>query len=106
MSVGAFYPAVSWMPCSPPASARTTFDRLQAAWPSTRMEKQLRYSSDEELGKASPVRLRCSSGTPYAHLDLGTVEGLNAITVDDVKKFYERPLHPGERGGGPGRCLR
>ncbi|MFQ5719427.1 MAG: M16 family metallopeptidase [Acidobacteriota bacterium] len=51
------------------------------------LSKQLRYSSDEELGKAA-LYGTVFAGTPYAHQGLGTVEGLSAITIDDVKSFY------------------
>jgi zinc protease len=52
------------------------------------LEKQLRYSSDEELGKAA-LYGTVFAGTPYQHLDLGTVAGLKAITLEDVQKFYD-----------------
>ena len=51
------------------------------------LEKRLRYSSDEELGKAA-LYGQVFRGTPYAHLDDGTVAGLKAITLDDVRRFY------------------
>ncbi|MFI5371948.1 MAG: M16 family metallopeptidase [Candidatus Eisenbacteria bacterium] len=51
------------------------------------IEKTLRYSSDEELGKQT-LYGTVFAGTPYAHLNGGTVAGLDAITLDDVKRFY------------------
>ncbi|NOY05338.1 MAG: insulinase family protein [Chlorobi bacterium] len=51
------------------------------------LEKTLRYSSDEELGKAGLYNM-IFKGTPYGHVETGTVEGLNAITLEDVKNFY------------------
>ena len=51
------------------------------------IENTLRYSSDEELGKAALYE-RVFRGTPYAHLSEGTVAGLQSITLDDVKTFY------------------
>jgi zinc protease len=51
------------------------------------IEKTLRYSSDEELGKAV-LYGAVFAGTPYEHLNGGTVAGLEAITLDDVKRFY------------------
>ena len=51
------------------------------------LEKTLRYASDEELGKAA-LYGAVFAGTPYAHLHQGTVAGLEAITVADVKAFY------------------
>jgi zinc protease len=51
------------------------------------IEKTLRYSSDEELGKQT-LYGGVFSGTPYGHLNTGTVAGLESITLDDVKGFY------------------
>jgi zinc protease len=49
----------------------------------------LRYSSDEELGKAVLYN-EIFKGTPYGHIVNGTVSGLNSITIDDVKAFYNK----------------
>lgn len=51
------------------------------------IENELRYSSDEELGKFSLYGY-IFRGTPYEHLTSGTVEGLKNITLEDVKDFY------------------
>ncbi len=51
------------------------------------LKTTLRYSSDEDLGKAALEEL-IFDATPYRHPISGTVAGLSAITVDDVKKFY------------------
>jgi zinc protease len=53
------------------------------------IEKSLRYSSDEELGKAA-LYGAAFAGTPYAHLNAGTIAGLEAITLDDVRQFHAR----------------
>ena len=53
------------------------------------IENTLRYSSDEELGKAT-LHEAVFRGTPYAHLSDGTVAGLRAITLDDVRAFYRQ----------------
>ncbi len=53
------------------------------------LENSLRYASDEELGKAALTQL-VFDGTRYAHPVVGTVEGLRAITVEDVADFYAR----------------
>jgi len=55
----------------------------------TGIEKDLRYSSDEELGKAT-LTSRVYAGTPYAHLTDGAVKSLKSITLDDVKAFYAK----------------
>ncbi len=64
------------------------FERIKSRTISI-LEKQLRYSSDEELGKAALYQT-VFEGTPYAHLDLGTVAGLKAITLDDAKRFHDQ----------------
>jgi zinc protease len=51
------------------------------------LENTLRYSSDEELGKAAFEDF-VYRGTRYAHPSDGTVEGLRSITLDDVRAFY------------------
>ncbi len=53
------------------------------------LENTLRYSSDEELGKAA-LNAFAFRGTPYAHPTEGTVAGLKAITLDDVRAFYRQ----------------
>jgi zinc protease len=51
------------------------------------LEKSLRYASDEDLGKAALYNT-VFAGTPYGHINQGTVAGLKAITPDDVRAFY------------------
>jgi len=51
------------------------------------IENELRYSSDEELGKATLTQA-VFAGTRYAHIDDGLVASLKALTVDDVRRFY------------------
>lgn len=53
------------------------------------LEKSLRYASDEELGKAA-LAWSVFDETGYQHPVLGTVSGLKAITLDDVKAFYAK----------------
>jgi zinc protease len=53
------------------------------------LENTLRYSSDEELGKAALEEL-VFRGTPYAHPSEGTVQGLKSVTLDDVRDFYRK----------------
>jgi zinc protease len=48
--------------------------------------QDLRVSNDEELAKER-LQADVFAGTPYGHPALGTVEGLRAITLDDVKVF-------------------
>jgi zinc protease len=37
---------------------------------------------------------RLYQGTPYGHLNTGTISSLEKITLDDVKAFYKRPVQP------------
>lgn len=53
------------------------------------LEKSLRYSNDEELGKAALYHFMFA-GTPYSHLSAGTVQSVKGITLSDVKEFYRR----------------
>lgn len=52
------------------------------------LENQLRYASDEELGKAVLYN-SIFAGTPYGHITSGLVQSVNSITLDDVKNFYK-----------------
>jgi zinc protease len=69
-----------------PAFKESDFERVRADAVNA-IENTLRYSSDEELGKAALYEL-VFRGTPYAHPSDGTVEGLKAITLDDVRAFF------------------
>ncbi|MSR61153.1 MAG: insulinase family protein [Planctomycetes bacterium] len=62
------------------------FERLRDANVNA-LENSLRFSSDEELGKASLVA-RVFRGTRYAHPALGTVQSLKALTLEDVRSFW------------------
>jgi zinc protease len=64
------------------------FERLKASQTSF-LEKTLRFSSDEELGKAA-LHGFVFAGTPYAHPPQGTVEGVASITLADVEAFYRQ----------------
>jgi zinc protease len=50
------------------------------------LTQDLRNNNEEELGKEELQNV-VFAGTPYGHTVLGTVAGLKAITLDDVKKF-------------------
>lgn len=52
------------------------------------IKNELRYSSDEELGKFALYNF-VFQGTPYEHIMAGTVEGLENITLQDVKDFHK-----------------
>lgn len=51
------------------------------------LKTTLRYSSDEELGKAVLYN-SIFDGTRYGHIDAGTISSIESITLNDVKKFY------------------
>ncbi|WP_044890723.1 M16 family metallopeptidase [Myxococcus hansupus] len=53
------------------------------------VENGLRSANDEALGKAALEAL-IYEGHPYAHFTGGTVQGLKAITLDDVKGHAQR----------------
>lgn len=71
-----------------PAFQAADFERLRQDQRNA-LEKTLRFASEEELGKAA-LHFGIFAGTPYAHPVLGTVAGLKAITLDDVKAFYRQ----------------
>jgi zinc protease len=53
------------------------------------IKNTLRYSSDEELGKATLYDF-VFTGTSYSHPREGTVQGLESLSIDDVKAFYNQ----------------
>ncbi|MEM7354632.1 MAG: pitrilysin family protein [Acidobacteriota bacterium] len=70
-----------------PAFNEDDFERLRSNQLNY-LEKTLRFASDEELGKAALTEF-VFDGTPYRHPTAGTVTGLQAITLDDVRAFYQ-----------------
>ena len=71
-----------------PAFRADDFERLRSA-AVNHLETTLRYASDEELAKAV-LQASVFEGTGYAHPPEGTVQGLRAITLDDLRSFYAR----------------
>ena len=51
--------------------------------------EDLRTNNEEELGKER-LQALVFSGTPYGHPVLGSVAGLEAITLDDVRDFVKK----------------
>lgn len=84
-NVGAFYPLFIDALLSP-GFREDDFTRLRDN-AINGIENELRFSSDEELGKAT-LYAQAWKGTPYAHLDEGTVQSLKALTLQDVKDFW------------------
>ena len=61
------------------------FNRLKEAQRNA-LTEDLRSNNEEELGKER-LQENIFRGTPYGHVALGTVAGLQAITLDDVRRF-------------------
>jgi len=51
------------------------------------LKVNLRSNNDEELGKEALYDF-IYEGHPYGHYNVGTVESLEKLTLEDVKKFY------------------
>ena len=51
------------------------------------LKENLRGNNDEELGKEA-LYISIYQGHPYGHQNVGTVESLEKLTVEDLKKFY------------------
>ncbi|MGH8853845.1 MAG: M16 family metallopeptidase [Telluria sp.] len=54
----------------------------------------LKDNNEEEFGKER-LQANVFAGTPYGHPVLGTVKGIEAITLDDVKQFYRQAYTQG-----------
>ena len=52
------------------------------------LKEDLRNSNEEELGKER-LQANIFAGTPYGHPVLGTVAGIESVTLDDVKAFIK-----------------
>jgi zinc protease len=52
------------------------------------LTQDLRSNNEEELGR-NGFRRSSSVARPYGHVSLGTVAGVKAITLDDVKRFAQ-----------------
>jgi len=68
-----------------PGFREEDFERLRTAQLNA-LTIDLRSNNEEELGKEW-LQNRIFAGTPYGHTVLGTVEGLRAITLEDVTAF-------------------
>ncbi len=70
-----------------PAFKQEDLDRIKNRTLNS-LENDLRYSSDEELGKAT-LYSTLFAGTPYAHPISGLVQSVKSITLDDIRQFYK-----------------
>ncbi|MFY9223691.1 MAG: pitrilysin family protein [Blastocatellia bacterium] len=68
-----------------PGFREEDFKRLKEQQLNT-LKEDLRASNEEELGKER-LQQNIFAGTPYGHPVLGTVAGIESITLDDVKNF-------------------
>jgi zinc protease len=69
-----------------PAFKQEDFDRIKSDTLNY-IKNSLRFQADEELGKAA-LYWSIFEGSSYAHLPQGTVKGIEATTLEDVKAFY------------------
>ncbi len=69
-----------------PAFTQEDLDRIKSQTLNY-LENILRYSSDEELGKAVLYN-EVFAGSGYGHVEAGTVAGVRSITLHDVRAFY------------------
>ena len=70
-----------------PAFNQDDLDRIKSQTENY-LENVLRYSSDEELGKAV-LYSTVFAGTGYNHIPEGLASSVKSITLDDVKNFYK-----------------
>ncbi len=68
-----------------PGLREEDFKRLKDAQ-SNALKEDLRSNNEEELGKER-LQANIFAGTPYGHPVLGTVAGIEAITLEDVRGF-------------------
>jgi zinc protease len=70
-----------------PAFSEDDFERIKTQTLNY-LERSRRYGRDEELSKELLFWM-AYRGTPYEHPEEGYVESVRAITLDDVRSFYE-----------------
>jgi zinc protease len=71
-----------------PGFREEDFNRLKANQLNF-LEKTLVSNMDEQFGKEI-LNLALYEGHPYGHEDAGTVESVKALTLDDLKAFYQQ----------------
>jgi zinc protease len=85
-----------------PAFRQDDLDRIKSQTLNY-LENELRYSSDEELGKAV-LYGAVFEGTGYGHLTEGKAGAVRSITLDDIRAFYRQHFTAGNvvigLGGG------
>jgi zinc protease len=86
-NLAAYLPLVTEMIVRPRFAA-DDFERLRNEAIDA-VTKYLRGNDDEQLGKWA-LQVELYKNHPYGHPDVGTAQGLKAITLDDVKAFHRR----------------
>ena len=71
-----------------PGFREQDFKRLKEA-ELNRLRQDLRSNNEEELAKER-LQTNIFANTPYGHPVLGTVAGIETITLDDVKSFWKQ----------------
>jgi zinc protease len=90
-NLAAYVPLATSM-LTTPRFAPEDFERLKNEALDS-LTKTLRGGDDEELGKWT-LQLALYRDHPYGHVTEGTVQGLKAITLDDVKAFHRGHYTP------------
>jgi zinc protease len=76
-----------------PGFRETDFKRIRDAV-LTGLKQDLRSNNEEELGKER-LQTNIFTGTAYAHPVLGTIAGIEAITLDDVRNYVRNQFTRG-----------
>ncbi len=69
-----------------PAFKQEDFTRIKTQF-LNHLERTLRYSDDEELGKEA-LNQFIFAGTPYGHPEEGLISSMRDLTLEDIKQFY------------------
>ena len=76
-----------------PGFREEDFKRLKDALKNS-LQVDLKDNNEEELGKER-LQTNVFAGTPYGHPVLGSLTGIDAITLGDVKDFYRKAYTQG-----------
>jgi zinc protease len=76
-----------------PGFREEDFKRLKDAQKNA-LQIDLKDNNEEEFAKER-LQTNVFAGTPYGHPVLGTVKGIESITLDDVKDFYRKAYTQG-----------
>ncbi|MES2317143.1 MAG: pitrilysin family protein [Pseudomonadota bacterium] len=76
-----------------PGFREEDFKRLKDSLKNS-LQVDLKDNNEEELGKER-LQTNVFAGTPYGHPVLGSLKGIDAITLDDVKDFYKKAYTQG-----------